>query len=74
MAYTKTTWVNGTAPAINATNLNNIETGIDSATTRLDVLEAQTSTAQADILTLDGRVDDIDALKLRRYLGIQFEG
>jgi hypothetical protein len=28
MAYTKTTWVNGQAPAINATNLNNIETGI----------------------------------------------
>ena len=29
MAYTKTVWVNGTAPAINATNLNNIETGIE---------------------------------------------
>lgn len=28
MAYTKTTWVNGQTPAINATNLNNIETGI----------------------------------------------
>lgn len=31
MAYTKTTWVNGTAPAINATNLNKIETGIEDA-------------------------------------------
>lgn len=28
MAYTKTTWVNGTAPAINDTNLNKIEQGI----------------------------------------------
>ena len=28
MAYTKTTWVNGTAPALNATNLNKIEQGI----------------------------------------------
>ena len=28
MSYTKTTWVNDTAPAINATNLNNIENGI----------------------------------------------
>jgi hypothetical protein len=28
MAYTKTTWVNGTTPAINATNLNKMETGI----------------------------------------------
>lgn len=29
MAYTKTTWVNGDTPAINSTNLNNIETGIE---------------------------------------------
>ena len=28
MSYTKTTWVNDQAPAINATNLNKIETGI----------------------------------------------
>ena len=31
MAYSKTTWVNETAPAINATNLNNMETGIEDA-------------------------------------------
>ena len=31
MAYTKTTWVNDTTPAIDATNLNHIETGIDEA-------------------------------------------
>jgi len=31
MAYTKTTWVNGESPAVNASNLNNIETGIDEA-------------------------------------------
>ena len=29
MGYTKTTWVDGTTPAINATNLNNIEDGMD---------------------------------------------
>ena len=28
MAYTKTTWSNGQAPAINDTNLNKIENGI----------------------------------------------
>ena len=28
MAYTRTTWVDGGAPAITAANLNNIETGI----------------------------------------------
>ena len=32
MAYTKTTWVNDTTPAINATNLNKIETGIKDVT------------------------------------------
>lgn len=31
MAYTKTTWVNGTTPAVNATNLNKIEQGIADA-------------------------------------------
>jgi hypothetical protein len=31
MTYTKTTWVNGESPAVNASNLNNIETGIDEA-------------------------------------------
>lgn len=31
MSYTKTTWANGTVPALNATNLNKIETGIDEA-------------------------------------------
>ena len=29
MAYTKTTWINGETPAINADNLNKIETGLD---------------------------------------------
>lgn len=28
MAYTPTTWVNGSAPAVSAANLNNIESGI----------------------------------------------
>lgn len=28
MAYTKTVWVNGGAPAVSAVNLNNIENGI----------------------------------------------
>lgn len=31
MAYSKNTWVNNTTPAINDTNLNNIETGIEDA-------------------------------------------
>lgn len=31
MAYSKTTWVNDTTPAINADNLNNMEDGIEAA-------------------------------------------
>lgn len=31
MSYTKTTWINGTTPAISAANLNNLETQYDEA-------------------------------------------
>jgi hypothetical protein len=43
MAYTKTTWVNDTTPAINATNLGNIETGIFEAHTQIGGLNTQTT-------------------------------
>lgn len=36
MGYDKTTWVNNSAPAINETNLNKIETGIDEAHDAID--------------------------------------
>ena len=36
MAYTKTNWTNGTAPAINATNLNKIEQGIKDNSDNID--------------------------------------
>ena len=36
MAYTKTNWVNGSAPAINAANLNKIEQGIADCADQLD--------------------------------------
>ena len=37
MSYTKTTWRNNQAPAINADNLNHMEQGIDSAHNQIDV-------------------------------------
>ena len=40
MAYTPTAWVNGTTPAINATNLNKIEVGIDEAHDDIATLNA----------------------------------
>ena len=38
MAYTKTNWTNGSAPALNATNLNKIEQGIYDNASLLDSL------------------------------------
>lgn len=40
MAYTPNTWVNGTTPALNATNLNKMETGIDEAHDDIATLNA----------------------------------
>ena len=48
-AYSKTTWVNGTTPAINATNLNKIEQGIADAV-RKDGSEAMS----AQLVTIAG--------------------
>lgn len=39
MAYTKTVWVDGQAPAINAANLNKIEQGISDATQNLKTFD-----------------------------------
>ena len=44
MAYTKTTWVNDTAPAINATNLNKMEQGIYDAHDTADAATSAIST------------------------------
>lgn len=41
MAYTKTNWTNGTAPAINATNLNKIEQGIKDNADDIDTINAR---------------------------------
>ena len=41
--YLRTTWINDTEPAINSTNLNNIELGIERATAAIQSLEANPS-------------------------------
>lgn len=43
MAYIKTAWVNGQPPAVNATNLNNLETQYDEAKAELDAHAADTN-------------------------------
>lgn len=47
-AYSPTTWVNGTAPALSATNLNKIETGISAA---LPIDGSVAMTGQLDVIT-----------------------
>lgn len=41
MAYSKTTWVNGSTPPINATNLNHIEAGIEACWIRWTGTQAE---------------------------------
>lgn len=48
MPYTPTTWVNGSAPALSATNLNNIETGIVNS---INKDGSVAMTAQLDVIT-----------------------
>lgn len=47
--YTKTTWVNGTSPAINATNLNKIETGIEAA-----IVQDGSTSMSGQFITISG--------------------
>jgi len=53
--YNKTDWVNGTAPAINSTNLLNIEDGIDRATKAIQAIETNPYVLpSASVSTLGG--------------------
>ena len=58
--YTKTDWVNGTAPAINADNLNNIERGIE------DVTNCAIS-HEASIINLDAKVLALETTAVMTY-------
>ena len=77
MSYTKTTWVNDQAPAINATNLNNIEDGIADVDSRTTTLEGQVTNFKtgSEITTeIGAAVDDLsgvtDASTARSNLGV----
>ena len=54
MSYTKTNWVNGGTPAINATNLNKIETGIETAFNKTMLHDRELANIEA-VLDIDNQ-------------------
>lgn len=51
MAYTKTTWVEGSAPGITAARLNNMENGIAEADTRMGGVKVYGNAAYTDSIS-----------------------
>lgn len=66
--YTKTTWNNDTAPALNATNLNNMETGIEAACNGVDQinldLDEITDTVTQQAQSIQDLDDNFNTFKL----------
>lgn len=63
MSYTKTNWVNDTEPAINATNLNKIEDGIETNADAIGNLSDLTTTADTDLVSAINELDSLKATK-----------
>jgi hypothetical protein len=59
MAYSKTTWVNGSTAPINATNLNKIESGIYDTDLAVQSAQGDITTIQGDVTTIQGDIVDI---------------
>lgn len=70
MAYSPTTWVNGTAPALSAVNLNKIESGIVGA---LPLDGTAPMTGQLDVITGTATTPSI-ALSSDSNTGIYWAG
>ena len=66
--YVPTEWVNGTAPAINAINLNHMELGIEAVTNevlayldRFNAIEDRLDAIDAALLTINTRLDALES-------------
>lgn len=56
MSYVKTNWANGTTPAINGTNLNHIESGIEDIYTEMSGLLYTESITLASNMSINANV------------------
>ena len=59
--YNKIVFVNGSAPALNADNLNHMDEGIEQATNGAIALESEIATARGGQNSLGARLDTVDA-------------
>ena len=59
--YNKIVFVNGSAPALNADNLNHMDEGIEQATNGAIALESEIATARGSHDSLGARLDTADA-------------
>lgn len=58
--YNKIGFVNGSAPALNADNLNHMDEGIERATDGAIALETEIATARGGSNSLGARLDTVD--------------
>lgn len=59
-SYKKLNFINGSAPALNASNLNHMDDGIEAATEAVTALENRTATVEDEIQTAKGTSGSID--------------
>lgn len=63
MAYAKTTWVDGAAPALDASHLNNLENGLEDVDVRLTTAESTITTLSTSSQTITDNSNAITALQ-----------
>lgn len=78
MAYSKTVWVDGSTPALDAAHLNNLENGVEDVDVRLTTAEADivalttaTTTNNIDITDLQNNLTSISLIRSGTFSGTQ---
>ena len=67
MSYTKTNWVNGSAPPISAENLNKIEQGIYDNDSQIGVVDAKVDAVDAKIVPIQAGFLQFDSIAANAY-------